>query len=245
MSKVLPRRLSFSKICDILVAYLNAGADKEYVGVSEVAEKSSVTLHNISRNNNFLKSWGFIEESEKEQGKYKLTREAAEFAYAYRIDPDSDLTKQLLRNILSKEDFLPRFVERIKNEGMNRDTVLVELPRVVGDLRADKVGLNAFLDLIAYAFQIDWLYTPAKPPPPKKAVVPGESKVLKQVIKKAKGKISAPPKIAAEPRTSISINLTVSPEVTPNMLKEYIKAMLRAYDEYFQERAENETSDFS
>ncbi|MEM2167903.1 MAG: hypothetical protein QXR74_06020, partial [Candidatus Bathyarchaeia archaeon] len=102
MSKILPRRLSFSKICDILVAYLNAGADKEYVGVSEVAEKSTVTLHNISRNNGFLKSWGFIEESGKEQGKYKLTREAAEFAYAYKIDPEGDTTRRLLRNILSK-----------------------------------------------------------------------------------------------------------------------------------------------
>jgi len=245
LSKVLPRRLSFSKICDILVAYLNAGADKEYVGVSEVADKSSVTLHNISRNNSFLKSWGFIEESEKEQGKYRLTREAAEFAYAYRIDPDSDLTKQLLRSILSKDDFLPKFVERIKNENMSRDDVLVELPRVIGDLRADKVGLNAFLDLIAYAFQIDWLYTPIKPSQPKKVAAPGEVKIARQIAKKARGKISTPIGIAAEPRANISINLTITPEITPNMLKEYIKAMLKAYDEYFQEKTENEPNDFS
>ncbi|HIE14998.1 TPA: hypothetical protein EYP70_06970, partial [Candidatus Bathyarchaeota archaeon] len=65
-TKLLPRRLSFSKICSILVGYLNAGAERDYVGVSEVANKTDVTLHNISRNNNFFKSWGFIEEHEKE-----------------------------------------------------------------------------------------------------------------------------------------------------------------------------------
>jgi len=55
-NKYFPRRLSFPKICDILVAYLNAGADKGYVGVSDVVERSNVSLHNISRNNNFFKS---------------------------------------------------------------------------------------------------------------------------------------------------------------------------------------------
>lgn len=237
-SKILPRRLSFSKICDILVAYLNAGADKEYVGVSEVAEKSSVTLHNISRNNGFLKSWGFIEESEKEQGKYRLTREAAEFASAYRIDPEGNATRHLLRNLLSKDEILTKFVERIKNSRMDRDSVLVELPRVVGDLRADKVGLNAFLDLIAYAFQIDWLYAPVKPTKPaRKVVVPSETRVAKPVIKRVKEKpVAFPFSALSEPRTNISINLTISPEITPHMLKEYIKAMLKAYDEYAQEK---------
>ena len=53
-AKFFPRRLSFSKLCDILVAYLNAGADKDFFGVSDVVAKSNVTLHNISRNNGFL-----------------------------------------------------------------------------------------------------------------------------------------------------------------------------------------------
>ncbi|MBS7606631.1 hypothetical protein KEJ14_02165 [Candidatus Bathyarchaeota archaeon] len=238
MSKILPRRLSFSKICDILVAYLNAGADKEYVGVSEVAEKSTVTLHNISRNNGFLKSWGFIEESGKEQGKYKLTREAAEFAYAYKIDPEGDTTRRLLRNILCKEEALLRFVERMEKESMDRDSALVELPRVIGDLRADKVGLNAFLDLIAYAFQLDWLYASTKPSPPKKITMPGEGRVARKTVRRAESKSLMPPRAIVEPRATISINLAISPEVTPNMLKEYIKAMLKAYDEYFQERVE-------
>ncbi|MEM2725642.1 MAG: hypothetical protein QW546_00995 [Candidatus Bathyarchaeia archaeon] len=237
-SKFLPRRLSFSKICDILVAYLNAGADKEYVGVSEVASKSDVTLHNISRNNAFFKSWGFIEESEKEPGKYKLTREAADFAFAYKIDPNEASTRQRLRNILSKDEALMRFIERIKNESMDRNSVLIELPRVVGDLRADKVGLNAFLDLIAYAFQIDWLYTPIKPA--RKPTLTPEAKLPKPSVRKFEKKIM--PKIAAtfEPRANISINLTISPNITPEMLKEYIKALLRAYDEYAQERIEPE-----
>jgi len=237
-SKILPRRLSFSKICDILVAYLNAGADKEYVGVSEVAEKSSVTLHNISRNNGFLKSWGFIEESEKEQGKYRLTREAAEFASAYRIDPEGNATKQLLRNLLSKDETLTKFIERVRSSGMDRDSVLVELPRVIGDFRADKVGLNAFLDLIAYAFQMDWLYTPVKPArPARKVVVTSETRIAKPVAKKVKEKPAVFPfSMIPEPKASISINLTISPEITPHMLKEYIKAMLKAYDEYAQEK---------
>lgn len=235
-SKVLPRRLSFPKICEVLVAYLNAGADKEYVSVSEVAEKTTVTLHNISRNNNFLKSWGFIEESEKEQGKYRLTREAAEFAYAYRIDPDGSKTRLLLRNILSKDEVLVDFVERIKGEGVDRETALIDLPRIIGDLRADKVGLNAFLDMIAYAFEITWPSTLMKVAKPPRKPVSAEAKAAKPPPKKAERKVSLMPVISPEPRPSITINLTISPEVTPEMLKEYIKAMLEAYGEYAEKR---------
>ncbi|MEM1990045.1 MAG: hypothetical protein QW782_05375, partial [Candidatus Bathyarchaeia archaeon] len=110
--------------------------------------------------------------------------------------------------------------------------------RVIGDLRADKVGLNAFLDLIAYAFQLDWLYASTKPSPPKKITMPGEGKVARKTVRRAESKSLMPPRAIVEPRATISINLAISPEVTPNMLKEYIKAMLKAYDEYFQERVE-------
>lgn len=235
-SRFLPRRLSLPKIFDILVAYLNVGADKEYVGVSEVASRSSVTLHNISRNNGFLKSWGFIEESEKEPGKYKLTKEAAEFTYAYRIDPEGNLTKQLLRNILSKDETVARFIERVNRERLDRDSAILEIPRVVGDLRADKVGLNAFLDLIAYAFQISWLPIGLKPKG--KIAAPREAKAVKpRSIVKAGGRMVArlgTPTLGA----SIALNLTISPEITPEKLKEYIKAILKAYDEYAQSRSE-------
>ncbi|MEM1839222.1 MAG: hypothetical protein QXH38_07125 [Candidatus Bathyarchaeia archaeon] len=237
-SKFLPRRLSFPKICEVLVGYLNAGADKEYVNVSNVADKTTVTLYNISRNNNFFKSWGFIEESEKEQGKYKLTKEAAEFAYAYKIDPDGSKTRLLLRNILSKDEVLVEFVKRVKSEGMNREAALIDLPRVVGDLRADKVGLNAFLDLIAYAFEIDWLTTPVKKVAKSvRRTAALEVKVAKPHVKKAE--VKAPPIFQAlpEPRTNITINLTITPETTPSMLKEYIRAMLEAYEEYVRSRA--------
>ncbi|MEM1586193.1 MAG: hypothetical protein QXX99_03055 [Candidatus Bathyarchaeia archaeon] len=234
--KVLPRRLSFPKICEVLVAYLNAGADKEYVSVSDVAEKSTVTLYNISRNNIFLKSWGFIEESEEEQGKYRLTKEAAEFAHAYRIDPDGSLTKLLLRNILSKDETLVKFVERIKNEGIDRETALIDLPRIIGDLRADKVGLNAFLDLIAYAFQIGWISTVKKPIKPPKKPSPAEVRLMKPPAKKAEEKVLPAFGISMEPRANITINLTITPEITPAMLKEYIKAMLEAYYEHAHER---------
>jgi hypothetical protein len=236
-SKILPRRLSLPKIFDVLVGYLNVGADKEYVGVSEVAGRSRVTLHNISRNNGFLKSWGFIEESEKEPGKYRLTKEAAEFAYAYRIDPEGNLTRQLLRNILSKDEAITRFIERVNREGMDKDSAILEVPRVVGDLRADKVGLNAFLDLIAYAFQINWPSAALKPE--KKIAAPREAKAVKpkSIIKGAGRRTSArieKPAFGA----NIALNLTISPEITPEKLKEYIKAILRAYDEYAQSESE-------
>lgn len=236
-SKVLPRRLSFPKICEVLIAYLNAGADKEYVNVSDVAEKTTVTLHNISRNNSFFKSWGFVEESEKEQGKYKLTREAAEFAYAYRIDPDGSKTKLLLRDILSKDEVLVEFVERIRDEEIDREAALIDLSRIVGDLRADKVGLNAFLDMIAYAFEINWLPTPVRVVKPPRKSVSAEIKVARPLLRKTEERASPMPVISLEPRTSITINLTIAPEITPAMLKEYIKAMLEAYEEYAEKRA--------
>jgi len=228
-TKLLPRRLSFAKICDILVAYLNAGADKDYVGVSEVVSKSNVSLHNISRNNNFFKGWSFIEESEKELGKYRMTREAAEFAYAYRIDPNGELTREMLKKLLSKDEVLAKFIERIGREDLGRDAILVELPRVIGDLRADKVGLSAFLDMIAYAFLIEDISTPIKSVRP-----------TRQPARMVKPTKEAPRLI---PRVempylgaSISINLTINPDVSPERLKEYIKAMLEAYDEYSQQK---------
>jgi len=226
-AKLFPRRLSFSKLCDILVAYLNAGADKEYVGVSEVVNRSNVNLHNISRNNNFMKSWGFIEENEKEPGKYRLNRDAAEFAHAYRIDPNGALTRTMLRNLLSKDEVLTKFVERVKNESLRCDTVLVELPRVIGDLRADKVGLKAFSDMLNYAFQFEEISPPLKPLKQPRAM--GATKPAKKAERLL-------PKLQVSwPEANISINLTISPEVTPERLKEYIKALLEAYHEYGKE----------
>ena len=220
-ARFFPRRLSFPKLCDILVAYLNAGGDKEHVGVSEVVEKSNVTLHNISRNNKFLKSWGFIEEGEKEPGKYKMSREAAEFAYAYRIDPNGDRTREMLRRFLSKDEVLTKFVDRIKREKLDREDVLVELPRVIGDLRADKVGLNAFLDMFAYAFQMDEISAPAK--------VVRPSRESRKTAKRTRRHAKALPKLEfPSPRANISINLTISPEISPEKLKQYIKAMMEA-----------------
>jgi hypothetical protein len=227
-AKVFPRRLSFPKICDILIGYLNAGADSQFVGVSEVVEKSNVTLHNISRNNNFLKSWGFVAESEHEAGKYRLSREAAEFAYAYRIGPSSEQTKQILNKILSKDPVLTAFAERVQRENLSRDTVLIEIPRVIGDLRADKVGLTAFLDMIAYAFQLEELSTPAKTFKP--------SREARRTYKPVTKVEAVTPRVTTPTSTAnFSINLTISPEVPPEKLKAYVKAMLEAYDEHYKE----------
>jgi len=216
-SKFFPRRLSFPKICEILVAYLNAGADKEYVGINDVAKKSSVSLHNISRNNNFFKSWGFLEESGKEQGKYILNREAAEFAYAYRIDPKGEKTREILRRFLSKDEILVKFIERIRREGLNRDSAILELPRIYGDLRADKVGLNAFLDMLVYAFGLEEMSVSKE--------MPREAERSVRVVKPMT-RISEMRVIPPEARLTININVT--PEISPHQLKEYVKAILEA-----------------
>ena len=222
---MFPRRLSFPKICDILIGYLNAEADSQYVGVSEVVQKSSVTLHNISRNNNFLKSWRFVEENEHEPGKYKLNREAAEFASAYRIDPNSEQTRQMLCTVLSKDTVLAAFVERVRRENLNRETILIELPRVVGDLRADKVGLTAFLDMVAYAFQLSELSAPLRTlRQPRESRRPTKSAVRAETV--------VPSIVSQSSAPNISINLTLSPEMPPEKLKEYVKAILEAYDEH-------------
>ena len=216
-SKFFPRRLSFPKICEILVAYLNAGADKEYVGINDVAKKSSVSLHNISRNNNFFKSWGFLEESGKEQGKYILNREAAEFAYAYRIDPKGEKTREILRRFLSKDEILVKFIERIRREGLNRDSAILELPRIYGDLRADKVGLNAFLDMLVYAFGLEEMSVSKE--------MPREAGRSVRVVKPTT-RISEMRVIP--PEAKLTININVTPEVSPHQLKEYVKAILEA-----------------
>jgi len=215
-SKFFPRRLSFPKICEVLVAYLNAGADKEYVGINDVAKKTSVSLHNISRNNNFFKSWGFLEESEREQGKYILNREAAEFAYVYRIDPKGREPREILRRFLSKDEVLVKFVERIEREGLNRESALLELPRIYGDLRADKVGLNAFLDMLIYAFGLEEISAPKE--------APREAGRSIRVVKP----ITHVSKIAVSPETRLTININVTPEVSPQQLKEYVRAILEA-----------------
>ncbi|MBS7627570.1 hypothetical protein KEJ36_01935, partial [Candidatus Bathyarchaeota archaeon] len=118
--KYLPKRLSFDKLCGILVAYLNAGADKEYVGVKEASSKVDIEPKSLSRNNGFLKSWGFLEESREAPGRYKLSPDAAEFASAYRIDPKSEVTKRSLERLLSKEEIIKGLVERIRREAPDR-----------------------------------------------------------------------------------------------------------------------------
>lgn len=229
ISRYFPRRLSFSKICNILIAYLNAGAEREHIGLNDVASKSSVELHNISRNNNFLKSWGFIEESEKEPGKYKLTREAAEFASAYRISPEGDHTKQILRQLISKDEIIAKFVEHIEGEGIDRNALLVDLPRIIGDLRADKVGINSFVDMLGYAFQIERLHGGGE------SIRPTEKpRATKYVQRGAKKRIQAP-RLVLGPQAGLSITLSISPEISPERLKEYITAVLKAYEEYGKE----------
>ena len=227
-SKYFPRRLSFPKICNILIAYLNAGADKEYVGVSDVVERSKVSLHNISRNNNFFKSWNFLEESKKEQGKYLLTHEAAEFAYAYRIDPRGERTREMLRKILSKDEILVKFIERAEREGLSREAMLVELPSIYGDLRVDKVGLNAFLDMLIYAFKLGEISKPRE----------GGLKGIERRTKAIRASVRPSEAQTKVPNASFTVNLNITPDVSPQRLKEYIKAILEALQTVGKETSE-------
>jgi len=228
-SKFFPRRLSFSKICDILVAYLNAGAEKDYVGLSDVVSKSNVALHNISRNNSFLKSWGFVEESEKDPGKYVLTRGAAEFASAYRIDPNGNHTRRILKDLLSKDELVAKFVDRVRRENLDRNAIMVDLPRIVGDLRADRVGLNTFLDMLAYAFQTEELVGPTKISRSREKT--RAASYVRRVPSRALD-LSVP---ILTPHANLSITLSIGPEISPAKLKEYIKAVLDAYEEHEKE----------
>ncbi|MEM3693532.1 MAG: hypothetical protein QXI39_05885 [Candidatus Bathyarchaeia archaeon] len=223
-TKYLPRRLSFDKLCGILVAYLNAGADREYVSVKEASSKVDIEPKSLSRNNGFLKSWGFLEESQEALGRYKLSPDAAEFASAYRIDPKSEVTRRCLERLLSKEAIINGLVERIKREAPDRSAILVELPRITGDLKADKVGLNAFLDMLIYAFRLeDIIKTPAEKKPP---TVPKlrATKPLRVKFSKELGALRIP----------FTINISISPETSVEKLKESIKAILEAYDEYLE-----------
>jgi hypothetical protein len=225
-AKYLPRRLSFDKLCGILVAYLNAGADKDYVGVKEASAKVDIEPKSLSRNNGFLKSWGFLEESQETPGRYKLSLDAAEFASAYRIDPNSEVTRQSLERLLSKEEIVRGLVERIRRDAPDRSSILVELPRITGDFKADKVGLNAFLDMLIYAFRLENILqaTAAKKPTPMpkvRGIKPSRGKGFKEI---------------PETRIPFTININLSPETSVEKLKESVKAILKAYEEYLEEK---------
>ncbi|MEM2739663.1 MAG: hypothetical protein QXQ29_02550 [Candidatus Bathyarchaeia archaeon] len=149
----LPRRLSWEKLCQILVSYLNAGADREYISVKDVAERASVDEKNISRNNAFFKSWGFIEESKDTPKKYKLAEDAIKFVAAYRIDPNSDVAKRALQSLLMRNEVVKSIIEKIDAEGFDRRRLMAEIPLIVGDAKVDLVGIQSFLDMLSYAFE--------------------------------------------------------------------------------------------
>ncbi|MCS7112691.1 MAG: hypothetical protein NZ955_01855 [Candidatus Bathyarchaeota archaeon] len=155
----LPRRLSWERLCQVLVSYLNAGADREYISVKDVAERAGVDEKNVSRNNAFFKSWGFIEESKDTPKKYKLAEDAIKFVAAYRIDPDSDVAKRALQNLLMKNEVVMSIVERIEAEGFDRRRLMAEIPSIVGDAKVDLVGIQSFLDMLNYAFEWEGVET--------------------------------------------------------------------------------------
>lgn len=157
----LPRRLSWEKLCQILVSYLNAGADKDYISVKDVAEKANVDEKNISRNNAFFKSWGFLEESKDVPKKYKLAEDAIKFVAAYRIDPNSEVARKALQDLLIKNEIIKDIAMKVEAEGFDRRKLMTEIPLMVGDAKVDLVGVQSFLDMLSYAFE--WEKTEEKP----------------------------------------------------------------------------------
>lgn len=157
----LPRRLSWEKLCQILVSYLNAGADKDYISVKDVAEKADVDEKNISRNNAFFKSWGFLEESKDAPKKYKLAEDAIKFVAAYRIDPNSEVARKALQDLLIKNEIIKDLAMKVETEGFDRRKLMTEIPLMVGDAKVDLVGVQSFLDMLSYAFE--WEKTEEKP----------------------------------------------------------------------------------
>lgn len=151
----LPRRLSWEKLCQILVSYLNAGADRDYISVKDVAEKAGVDEKNISRNNAFFKSWGFLEESKDAPRRYKLAEDAIKFVAAYRIDPNSDVAKRALQALLMKNEAVRSIIEKIEAGGFDRRRLMAEIPLIVGDAKVDLVGIQSFLDMLSYAFELE------------------------------------------------------------------------------------------
>ncbi len=152
--RFFPREISFERLCDILVGFLNIGADKSSMPANLLPSKVPLSKDKISKNLKFFRSWGLIIEDEKTHGSYRLSKEAADFASAYRVNPNSERTKVILRNFLSKQEIISQFAERLKQDASQRDDIIVELPKLIGDLTADRVGLNAFLDMVEYAYGI-------------------------------------------------------------------------------------------
>ena len=209
LNKSLPRRVSFETLCEILVGYLNAGA----------ADKCRVSMTEVSRNNRFFKSWGFIEES-PEKRKYKLVPEIAQFASAYRIDPEGDQTRQTLKDFLTKNEIINKFIERIKKESLDRNTVLASLPRLTGDLRADEIGLSTFMDMLTYAFNLEEMEVPIKRP-----IAPTER------IKRKRERVSR-----GLPMFYPPVILSIPPDISLEKFKRFIQAFYEAYDEYLQKK---------
>ncbi len=190
----LPRRLSWEKLCQILVSYLNAGADREYISVKDVAEKAGVDEKNISRNNAFFKSWGFLEESKDTPKKYKLAEDAIRFVAAYRIDPNSDAARRTLQNLLMKNEVVKTIVEKIDAEGFDRRRLMAEIPLIVGDAKVDLVGIQSFLDMLSYAFE--WEVVEAK-----------KQKPVEQIREAKKTRKEATEKVLPAAKTGVNLQL--------------------------------------
>ncbi len=225
-AKYFPRKQGFDRLCNILVAYLNAGADRDYVSVGEASKRVNMNPTDLSRNNLFLKSWGFLEEGGEAPGRYRLSPEAAGFASAYRIDPKAEATRQSLKAFLSKHVIVTGLIQRIQRDKPDKASILVDLPRLIGDLKADRVGLNAFLDMLVYAFNLETLL-----PAPVERPVISAVRVRVKPVKKPMSIKGFEAQVAP-----FTIMLTVNPETSAEKLKESVKAVLKAYEEYMQER---------
>ena len=105
----------YDVITRIIKGYLHAGADKDIVSVSSVADTTAMQRPNISANNKFLLAMGIIERSGKG---YKLSSEGVKLAkYLDYYGDDADQTREAWRSLVEKNEFLQRVTSAVKVRG--------------------------------------------------------------------------------------------------------------------------------
>ena len=105
----------YDVITRIIKGYLHAGADKDTVSVSSVANTTAMHRPNISANNKFLLAMGIIEKSGKG---YKLSPEGVNLAKILDFyGDDADEVQDAWRVLVEKNEFLQRVTSAVKVRG--------------------------------------------------------------------------------------------------------------------------------
>lgn len=105
----------YDVIVRIIKGYLHAGADKDAVSVSSVADTTAMKRPNISANNKFLLAMGIIERVGKG---YKLSQDGLHLAKILDFyDDDTIEVREAWKNLVEKNEFLQRVTAAVKVRG--------------------------------------------------------------------------------------------------------------------------------